>query len=186
MSVSWPRAARAVATVAAAIAALALLPSLLRSPEPPPLDPKIGLAGVGTTERTAPGASAGRAGDMERHTNPNAAKEIMRPAAGGRHENLPRSGRKRSTTASHQPRRDQDGGSATHDAATSEPGGAPQPAPAQPVGVPPTSSPSVVPAAPSTPPAPAAPPLPTAEPPEPPEPTGSNQDSPFGATEFGP
>ncbi|MEO7196839.1 MAG: hypothetical protein ABIZ50_00020 [Solirubrobacterales bacterium] len=184
MSVSWPRAARAVATVAAAIAALALLPSLLRAPEPPPLDPKIGLAGVGTTAPTAPGASAGRAGDVERHTNPKAAAELVHPAAGGRQEVLPRSGRKRSTAASHQPRRVQDGGSATHDAATSEPGGAPLPAPAQPVAVPPTSLPSVVPVpAPSTPPTHTAPPLPAAEPPEPP---ASDQDSPFGATEFGP
>lgn len=42
MSVSWRHAARALACVAAAIGALALLPSLLRTPEPPPLPPTSG------------------------------------------------------------------------------------------------------------------------------------------------
>ena len=46
MSVSWRHAARALAGVAAAVLALALLPSLLRTPEPPPLDPDIGLTGL--------------------------------------------------------------------------------------------------------------------------------------------
>ena len=46
MIVSWPLAARAAATAAAAVAALALLPSLLRAPEPPPLDPDVGLLGA--------------------------------------------------------------------------------------------------------------------------------------------
>src|SRR5829696_6675504 len=56
MSVSWPRAARAAAVVAAAIAALALLPSLLRAPEAPPLDPRVGLSGLGTAAATQPSA----------------------------------------------------------------------------------------------------------------------------------
>lgn len=43
MSVSWRHAARAGALVAASIGALALLPTVLRAPEPPPLDPDVGL-----------------------------------------------------------------------------------------------------------------------------------------------
>ena len=46
MSVSWPRALQVAGMVAAAVGALAILPSLLRTPEPPPLDPRIGLTGV--------------------------------------------------------------------------------------------------------------------------------------------
>ena len=50
MSVSWRIAARAGLTAAAAVAALALLPSLLRAPEPPPLDPDVGLPPAGGAE----------------------------------------------------------------------------------------------------------------------------------------
>ncbi len=46
MSVSWRHAARVGATAVAAVAGLFLAPSLLRTPEPPPLDPDIGLPQV--------------------------------------------------------------------------------------------------------------------------------------------
>ena len=58
MSVSWRQAARALAGVAAAILGLALLPSLLRTPEPPPLDPDVGLTGL--AEGATPVAAAER------------------------------------------------------------------------------------------------------------------------------
>ncbi len=60
MSVSWRHAARALATAAAAILALALLPSLLRTPDPPPLDPGVGLTGVASATPWA-GAIGSRA-----------------------------------------------------------------------------------------------------------------------------
>ena len=50
MSVSWRHAARVVATAAAAVLALILAPGLLRTPEPPPLDPEIGLTGLAQAE----------------------------------------------------------------------------------------------------------------------------------------
>lgn len=43
MRISWPAAARLGAFALAAGLALALLPLLLRTPEPPPIDPEIGL-----------------------------------------------------------------------------------------------------------------------------------------------
>ena len=46
MSVSWRQPRGAAPTAAAAVAAIALAPSLLRAPEPPPLDPDIGLTGL--------------------------------------------------------------------------------------------------------------------------------------------
>lgn len=43
MRVSWRHAARAAATTGALIAALAVAPSLLRTPDPPPLPDDLGL-----------------------------------------------------------------------------------------------------------------------------------------------
>ena len=66
MSVSWRHAARALATAAAAILALALLPSLLRTPDPPPLDPDVGLTGVASAHAMGGGGRESGGGETWR------------------------------------------------------------------------------------------------------------------------
>jgi hypothetical protein len=59
MSISWRAASRPAAVLAIVIAAIPLLPHLLRTPEPPAPDPSVGLP---TAEVYAPVAGRDRAG----------------------------------------------------------------------------------------------------------------------------
>jgi len=97
MSISWRHAARALGLAVAAVAALALLPSLLRTPEPPPLDPDVGLTGFADA---APPLVEGRGdeapdrSDRElRQRNGERKAKGNRQREGGEDERRPRSGR---------------------------------------------------------------------------------------------
>jgi len=168
MSISWRHAARALGLAVAAVAALALLPSLLRTPEPPPLDPDVGLTGFADA---APPLVEGRGdeapdrSDRElRQRNGERKAKGNRQREGGEDERRPRSGR----NEEERPRDDE------------KPVPTPVPA-AVPASSPAASSPPP-PAAPPPPPPPVPAPAPVAAPPPPPEPAGP----PPGVRQFGP
>ncbi len=139
MSVSWRNAARALATVAAAVLALALLPSLLRTPEPPPLDPDVGLSGV------AAGTSLAGVEPRRDERRSAGAERRRQDAEHGRPER-------------DRPERDRVGGDGrgrpAAAAAASAPA-SPAPVPARPPAPPPTTPPPAPPPAPASSPAPA-------------------------------
>ena len=163
MSVSWRQAARALACVAAAILALALLPALLRTPEPPPLDPDVGLMGL--AEGAIPVAGA------ERRSSGRAEPKQERAVKGGGEKGRDRKrGRKEERQDGRRQRQDEK----EPPAPPPTPNPAPSPPPA------PTPAPSPPPApAPVPPPSPSPPP---AAPAPPPEPSGP----PPGVRQFGP
>lgn len=190
MSVNWPRALQVGAMVAAAIGALALLPSLLRAPEPPPLDPRIGLADVAVPAPAEPGRDgdyggrrdagrraprgrqrAGGRGQRRGGSVPVAADGDRRPGHGNGADNT-------------RPGHGNDGGGgrtghppspdASDAAPTSTPPSGAAPAPTAPAAPAPTPAPP--------PPTPASPPP---DPPAPPQPAPP-QHQPPGIAQFGP
>jgi len=152
MRISWPAAARLGAVALAAVLAIALLPGLLRAPDPPPLDPGIGLV--------APAADIAAAGRDERHRDP------VDPVAFERAERSPTTPRERD---------EEPGGSDRPPRASAPPVPvvAPSPPAAAPAPAPPAPAPSPAPV-----PAPTAPAPPTSEPPTPEPPAGYQEFGP--------
>lgn len=173
MSISWPRAAQVAAMVAAAIGTLALLPSLLRTPEPPPLDPRIGLTGVGEPARAD--LTPGQATRRKRDESPREKRPMDK--GNDRGERSPTGG---------------DGRRPEGEEGEEGPG---HPAPKDgeaPQGPPPSPSPATVPAqAPASAPTPTPAPPPATPPPSPspapePAPPPPPPHQPAGITQFGP
>lgn len=100
MSVSWRHAARVAATAAAAVLALILAPGLLRTPEPPPLDPEIGLTGLAEAEPVpVPVHRDQRPERVERAERPERAERKVDRSERDRERDRPEPKRKRAEPA---------------------------------------------------------------------------------------
>jgi hypothetical protein len=150
MSISWRAASRPAAVLAIVIAAIPLLPHLLRTPEPPAPDPSVGLPAVEVyapvAGREAEGPVPARARTAHREVGKRERADDGRERAEGRGEGAERE--ERSTAP--EPRPEAAAGepavvaeapapAATPTAASPPPVPAPAPAP-QPAPAPPSSS----------------------------------------------